>query len=182
METEIKIEVADHAPIRARLQDLGATFVGTAAEENVYLDRDGQLVARDESLRLRKDNRIRLTWKGPTVFHEGVVQRAEIEIDVSNFFETAQLLLRLGFEPSDHLEKLRETWRMPGVEIALDTVAFGKFVEIEGDPATAQALAQELGLDLTNALRSSYRRLQRQREALLDGPIRSEVDAQGDEE
>jgi predicted adenylyl cyclase CyaB len=166
METEIKIEVADHAPIRARLQSLGATFSGKADEENVYLDRDGELVARGESLRLRKDQQLRLTWKGPTVFHEGVVQRAEIEIAVSSFFDTAQLLGRLGFEPADHLEKRRETWRLPGVEIALDTVAFGKFVEIEGDPAAAQALAHELGLDLKNALSYSYRRLQRQRQAL----------------
>jgi adenylate cyclase class 2 len=182
LETEIKIEVADHAPIRARLQDLGATFVGTADEENVYLDRDGQLVAQGESLRLRKDKRIRLTWKGPSVFQDGVVHRAEIEIDVSSFFETAQLLQRLGYEPADHLEKRRETWRLRGVEVTLDTVAFGKFVEVEGDPATVQALAQQLGLDLAKSLRSSYRRLQQRRQALLGGPLESLDDADEDDE
>jgi adenylate cyclase class 2 len=176
LETESKIEVADHAPIRARLQELGATYIGTVTEDNVYLDRDRQLVTQGETLRLRRDSRTRLTWKGPSVFQEGVVHRAEIEIDVSSFFETAQLLERLGFEPSDHLEKLRETWRLPGVEVALDTVAFGKFVEIEGDPATVQAVALQLGLNLSDSLRHSYRRLQRQRQGLLGEPFEDDED------
>lgn len=163
METEVKLEVADLAPIRDKLHVLGAVFRSAEDETNVYVDRDGALAARGESLRVRQDQRVRLTWKGPTDFQNGIVNRAEIEIDVSSFADALAILSRLGFEPSDRVAKRRETWRLRDVEITLDTLSFGTFVELEGKAAAIREVAAALGLDPGKGIRSAYRKLQRER-------------------
>jgi adenylate cyclase class 2 len=165
VEYESKVPVADLAPTRERLRDLGAQLVGAADETNLYLDRDGQFARRDESLRLRQDARARVTWKGPSVVERGVTSRPEIEIVVDDFATTRQLLEHLGFVVVDQLAKHRETWRLAGIEVALDSLAFGCFVELEGKPDAVRQVAEQLDLDLSQVISYSYRRLQQQARA-----------------
>lgn len=163
METEVKIEVQDLEPIRAGLRALGARHLSTVDEENVYLDRSGELEARDQSLRLRQDQRVRLTWKGATDFRDGVVVRPETEVVVSSFADTLEILGRIGFRPTERLEKRRESWQLRDVQASLDTLGFGRFVELEGEREDIVVVAGELGLDLRQGIGVSYRTLQRER-------------------
>ncbi len=163
METEIKLEVRDLEPVRQRLQALGADCLSVVEETNVYFDRDHELQDRQESLRLRQDSQVRLTWKGPTVFEEGVVNRPEVEITVSSFSDVLALLERLGYREIERLAKRRETWRFLGAEIALDSLAFGQFVELEGPTKIITEMARRLGLDPRQGLSESYRKLKRER-------------------
>lgn len=163
METEVKIEMADLDAIRDRLRAHGARHLSTVDEDNRYFDRNGELEALDQSLRLRKDERARLTWKGPSTFRDGIVVRPEVEVTVSSFDDLAEILGRLGFRPTERLAKHRETWTLDGVEIALDSLSFGHFVELEGDHRSIDRVARELGLDVHQGMGVSYRRLQRER-------------------
>ncbi|HUX87392.1 MAG TPA: class IV adenylate cyclase [Chloroflexota bacterium] len=163
METEIKLEVPDLEPIRDRLKALEAECLGTVDETNVYFDRNHELRDGEQSLRLRQDGRNRLTWKGPTVFQAGVINRPEIEIMVSSFADATALLESIGFQEVERLIKRRETWRLSGIEIALDSLAFGKFVELEGPAEVIASTARAIGLDPRQGLSQSYRKLRRAR-------------------
>ena len=163
METEVKIEVADLDAIGERLRALGAIYLNTVDESNLYFDRDDELRGRGESLRLRQDVRTRLTWKGTTNFQNGVVQRPEVEITVGEFAATSEILERLGYRVVDRLAKRRATWRFPDAEVALDALSFGNFVEIEAPSDVVLRVARELGLDPRNGIGVSYRVLQKQR-------------------
>ena len=163
METEVKLEVSELESIRARLQALGAVLEGSVEEENIYLDHEGRLAARDESLRLRRDNGVHLTWKGPSSFEQGIVQRPEIEVTVSSFADALAILQRAGFVITDQIHKHRETWRWQDVEISLDILDFGTFIELEGPPAGIRSLAAALGLDARRGIAASYRALARER-------------------
>ena len=159
METEIKLEVPSLEPIRQRLVALEAEFLGTVDETNVYFDREHELRDREQSLRLRQDGRSRLTWKGRTLFQGGVVNRPEIEITVSSFDDAAALLEGIGFLVVERLAKRRETLRLSGIEIALDSLAFGQFVELEGPADVIASTARAIGLDPRQGLSQSYRKL-----------------------
>jgi adenylate cyclase class 2 len=163
METELKIEVPNLDPIRRRLEQLGATSNGAVDEDNVYFDHDDILRGRDESFRLRKDNAVRLTWKGPTDYRKGVLHREEIEIHVDDYDKTWAILEHLGFSATDRLAKHRETWKLSGQEVVLDELAFGRFVEIEGDATKIRELAHQLDLNPNNGISRSYRWIQAER-------------------
>lgn len=163
METETKIEVVDFESVRARLRDIGAVRLGEVDEENLYLDRAGELGQKGESLRLRRDERVRATWKGSSRYENGVVERPEIEIGVSDLAKALALFTQLGYRVVDRLAKRRETWRTPNAEVTLDTLAFGCFIEIEGPAEVVSQLTQTLGLDASRGIPISYRQLQQER-------------------
>ncbi|MFQ5591832.1 MAG: class IV adenylate cyclase [Phycisphaerae bacterium] len=55
LETEIKVRVESHDPVRTRLRSLGAKFLGRVLESNTIFDRpDGSLRRRGCGLRLRQ--------------------------------------------------------------------------------------------------------------------------------
>ena len=66
-ETEAKIPVADHEPLRARLIQLGASAQGQQLQVDIYFDTpEDRLRKTDRALRLRCVNQKNvLTYKGP---------------------------------------------------------------------------------------------------------------------
>jgi adenylate cyclase class 2 len=149
-ETEIKIYVADLAAVEARLRAAGGLLeTARVYERNVRYEDAGQtLTPAGRVLRLRQDNRIRLTYKEPTTL-DGGMTRTEIEVTVSDFEAMELLLGKLGFAPAWLYEKYRTTYRFGGCEVVLDELPMGHFVEVEGEPAAIhETLAR---LDLTEA-------------------------------
>lgn len=159
-ETEIKLWAADLAVIAARLAALGATLHSPrTAERNLRYDRaDGSLSAQGQVLRLRQDAATRLTYKAP--HNADPRTRIELEIGVSDFETTDQLLQALGFQVAWHYEKFRTTYRLHECQVMLDELPFGDFVEVEGDSITAiEAVIAQLGMADAARFTQSYSEL-----------------------
>jgi adenylate cyclase class 2 len=116
------------------------------------------LLKRLELLRLRQDSRVRLTFKGPAAEDEQseAKVREEIEIEVSDYARMDLILRRLGFIPMQIYEKYRETYHWQGVEIVLDEMPFGEFVELEGAEVNLMLVAAALGLDWGRRVTNNY--------------------------
>ena len=72
--------------------------------------------------------------------------------------DRAQALFEsLGYRVVRRYQKMREEWRLGGVEVALDHTPIGDFVEFEGD--RAEVLAKRCGFDPAKAEQRSYLRL-----------------------
>lgn len=159
LEQELKIPVVALAPVRARLEAVGARrSAAPELEENWVLD-DGETTLRHAGrlLRVRSvGGSARLTHKGPARFSGRVKEREELEIEIGSAETTLELLGRLGFTPIRRYQKRRETWEIGGVEVALDETPMGPFVELEGDADALEGLACEIGLDPNVAVRGSY--------------------------
>ncbi|HRN67743.1 MAG TPA: class IV adenylate cyclase [Promineifilum sp.] len=160
LEVEVKFMLRDLAPIRGRLVDMGAEIIAPRVfERNVRFDTaDEALLARQQLLRLRQDTRVRLTFKGPAaedVASEAKV-REEIELEVGHFDRMSAVLQRLGFLPIQVYEKYRETYQWRGVEIVLDEMPFGDFIELEGVEADLRPAAEALGLDWSRRILANY--------------------------
>jgi adenylate cyclase class 2 len=137
-EREIKIPVADLDPVRERLQVAGAEPQRLAGlESNLVFDlvdapAERRLRSRRELLRLRSDGGgTRLTFKSAPRFVDGVKERLEHEFAVDDPAAARLLLESLGFGVAVRYEKVRETWRLLGCEVALDRTPMGDFVEVE---------------------------------------------------
>lgn len=149
-EQEAKFYLGDLQGLEERLRRLGAQLrTPRIFEANLRFDTpDGSLTRGRQALRLRQDEKIRLTYKGPAAMGEAVSIRPEIEFEVSSFDNTRAFLEALGFHVSVRYDKYRATYDLGSVEVVLDELPFGDFAEIEGpNGETIQGAAAALGLD-----------------------------------
>lgn len=123
------------------LKEIGAVFEGEDFEENILFS-NSDLVEKRAVLRLRKiDEKTILTYKQRVQNDFAVKQNTEYETEVSDFGEISKIIESLGFRQSLVYEKRRRTWKFRQVEIVLDALPFGLFMEIEGS-VTAIAEAE----------------------------------------
>jgi adenylate cyclase class 2 len=159
IEQEAKFYIANLPGLRARLEQAGAELLHPRVfESNLRFDLpDGSLTRKGQVLRLRQDERVRLTYKGPAEFGHEVAARAEIEFEASSFANARALLEALGYTVSVMYEKYRATYALGGCEVTLDEMPYGDFAEIEGpDVPAIQAVAVKLKLSWAARCTDSY--------------------------
>ncbi len=158
-EVEVKFYINSLHALEQRLKSFKAELIQQRVHEiNYRFDLpDGSLTRSQCILRLRQDQRATLTYKGPAQPDQPVSVRKEIEVEVSNFNSTKNILEALGYEISTMYEKQRTTYLMRNIEVTLDEMPYGSFIEMEGpDADSIQAAAAELGLDWSARVLGSY--------------------------
>jgi len=163
-EIEIKFALRDRAELLRKLHDLGGErLYPETFEDNIVLDRRGELRTRGSLLRVRKFGKYALaTYKGPMAIEGGVKSREEVQTGVESFELAIQLFDALGFKPVFRYQKFREVWRVRETEVVIDRTPIGDYFEIEGAMDTIRAVANDLGMSMDSALRQSYADLYRQ--------------------
>ncbi len=158
-EVEAKFPVSSFQTVLQRLEQTGAVLEAPRVHEvNLRFDTpDGTLTRERRVLRLRRDHRAVLTYKGAAQSGQEVSVRQEIEVEVSDFEAARHLLEALGYRVSVLYEKYRTTYRLMGTHVVLDEMPFGNFVEIEGDDAEQiHTVASLLGLRWEARVAESY--------------------------
>ena len=118
--------------VTQKLRDLGAVFSSESFEEN-YLHRGGVLDERASVLRLRKTaDRTLLTYKEKLGTDADFKHKIEFETEVSDVVAMESIIEKLGYKLSVIYEKHRKTWHFDEVEVVLDELPFGLYMEIEG--------------------------------------------------
>ena len=150
--------------VRAGLKEHGARFQGVDEEMNRLFDRDGELRARSQVLRLRMfggQDRAILTWKGKARRDGKVKSRAEQEVGVDDAGTVIAILAGIGFTETIEYPKTRENWLLGRAVVSIDRLPFGLFCEIEGDLQEIARVAGLLGLADAHAERRGYPALMR---------------------
>ncbi len=163
-EIEVKFPLADRATVVRRLEGLRAErLYPETFEDNIVLDRRGELRTRGSVLRVRKFGKYTLvTFKGPTAIMGGVRSREEVQTGIESLERALALFDLLGFKPVFRYQKFREVWRLREAEIVLDRTPIGDYFEIEAPLAVIREIAGELGMDMDKAIRHTYADLYRQ--------------------
>jgi adenylate cyclase class 2 len=180
-EVELKVR-ADHAAVRDRLAELGATHVERVEQADTYYDAPHRDFAEtDEALRVRRETVVsasddaeagsedatadadsadqpnsteaRVTYKGPLVDDSSKTRR-EFETEVGDGETMGSVLGGLGFEPAAVVEKTRDRFRLEDYVVTLDSVTgVGEFVEVEREvPESEVAAAREGAFELLDRL------------------------------
>lgn len=146
-EKKIRLTTEQRDGILRDLKEFGAKFVREDFETN-YIYGGGILEEQKAALRIRKtEEKSLLTYKRGGVSEAGIKRQTEYETEISDAEETARIIESLGFEVGLIYEKRRRTWILRSIEIVLDELPFGLFMEIEG---TVQQIAEAemiLGLE-----------------------------------
>ena len=164
-EIEVKFPLHNRHELTRKLHELGAQrLYPETFEDNIVLDRRGELRTKGALLRVRKFGKYSLaTFKGPMSIEAGGLKtREEVQTGVESFELAIQLFDSLGFKPVFRYQKYREVWRFRDVEIVLDRTPIGEYFEIEGAVDTIKTIAGELGMNFEQAIRLTYADLYRQ--------------------
>lgn len=143
--------------VRRRLAEAGAQDEGGAEfEENTVYTGPG-LDPRRRVLRLRrKARRALFTFKEREPSASAIKRQREEETEVSDADALAAILEALGYSPALVYEKRRATWHFGGVEVVLDELPFGLFLEIEGEESAILEAERLLGLEAAEAEHAPY--------------------------
>jgi len=160
LEVEVKFLLKDLTAVRERIIHAGARLTKPRVHErNVRFDTaDNALLARWELLRLREDTAVTLTFKRPSAADatsEAKV-REETEVHVDDARSMALILEHLGFQPQQMYEKYRETFHLDGVDLVLDELPYGTFLELEGGEEKIRSMAARLNLDWGQRILANY--------------------------
>jgi adenylate cyclase class 2 len=159
VESEIKLKVGGPEEARARLSRIGAQLVRPRHFEDnlIFDDADSSFVASRQTLRLRRtDTGGVLTHKGPQRFEDGVKIRPERETAVADADALQAILEAMGLRPVFRYQKYREVYRWEGVEIVVDEMPIGSYLEIEGPIEAIHRAAAALGYTPSDYIRDSY--------------------------
>lgn len=143
----------------ARLAELGATFTGEDFEEN-YLHRGGVLDGKQAVLRLRKTReKTILTYKERITGEGDFKHQIEFETGITDVDATENIIQKLGYKLAVIYEKHRKSWHLGNVEVVLDELPFGYYMEIEGEIDDILVAEKLLGADKLDPEARGYPRL-----------------------
>lgn len=158
LEIEVKFFLNDEETVRNKIIALGGVSKGRNFETNIrYEDKMHTLKDRRCLLRLRQDNQVRLTVKQDPIQQSPDFKiLRELEVIVNDFDTMDKILSVLGFHEDQIYEKWRETIAFNDVLLCLDTLPFGKFLEIEGSKKKIRATADDIGLSWNRRILNNY--------------------------
>ncbi len=171
IETEKKYRLSPRRSdeITNRLIELKADFRKEVFEVN-YQHRGGQMDERGATLRLRKIGDFTvLTYKEKIKTADGSKQRLEYETSVSDVDAMEKIIERLGYRLTAVYEKRRKYWHLGNVEVVLDELPFGHFMEIEGTLDEIEKAETLLGLLELEREPRGYPRLTIKYGKMIDG-------------
>ncbi len=157
-ELEVKFYLSRPEDMQEKLSALGKISAPRVHEVNLRLDTpDLDLTMKGELLRLRQDTRARVTFKGLGSEEGGARLRQELEYTVSDFDTALKLFEALGYQVQLMYEKYRTTYHLGYVDVALDEMPTGDFLEIEGpDGESIHQATSLLSLDWERRILDSY--------------------------
>lgn len=159
IEKKYRLDKKRHDQVVAKLAELGATFTKEVFEEN-YLHRGGLLDERAAVLRLRKigDYTI-LTYKEKFRNDDDIKHKIEYETVVADVDAMENIIGRLGYRLSVIYEKRRKIWHFKDVEVMMDELPFGLYMEIEGTIEAIASSERSLGIQDLEPETRGYPRL-----------------------
>jgi predicted adenylyl cyclase CyaB len=128
---ELKARVSDHDFLKKKLSALGAVYVGTFQQTDLYFEvPEGRLKLRE----VKGDSTAELIYYE----RENIAGPKQDDAFLLKFQESEDLktILKKILKPLIVIEKVRDVYRYQGTQIHLDTVkTLGKFVEFERQTA-----------------------------------------------
>ncbi len=147
IEKKYRLGEDDLERIKRELSESNAEYAGREFEENSIFSGE-QLRASAAVVRIRKtDQRVILTYKRRVPSEFDVKTQIEHEVEVSDADIATSILNELGLRRWLLYEKYRDTWKFKSVEIVLDELPFGLFMEIEGTVTGIREAEMLLDLD-----------------------------------
>lgn len=155
-EKKYRLDPESKSEVTEALKEMGAEFIRRDFEENVIYSSE-HLRDINGAVRLRHvGGRTIFTFKRRVPNDTGVKQQIEHETEVADAESIRSILNELAIEPVLVYEKYRDTWKFRSVEVVLDELPFGTFMEIEGTITSIKEAEILLGIEHLETVPETY--------------------------
>lgn len=159
IEKKYRLTAELRSEIIIALGEFGAKFRGEDFEENTIFS-NADLVARHAVVRIRRtENKTFLTFKQRIASSSDAKQQIEHETEVIDAQAVRTIIESIGLKAVLVYEKRRLTYDFRSVEVVLDELPFGMFMEIEGPMSAIAEAEMLLGIEDLEAEHETYPRL-----------------------
>ena len=159
-EIEVKFRLNDKREMQKKLMGLGGTIVSLRFQRDIRAKQPPDSTSLQNVFpRVRESNgKSIMTVKVKNAPAQGFFERDEYEFGVDDSQTALRALAAMGFTDQRALEKYRQTWRIgeSDLEVVIDSLPFGDYMEIEGGIEAIEALARDLGLDNADRVTDAY--------------------------
>ena len=137
IEVEVKVRLSSLKEFDNIIRDLNAKFIDFNVEDDLYFNHPSRnFKDTGEVLRLRRNNKGRVTLTYKAIRPSTYKSRLEVEVEVSDYQAMLEILKNLGFKPVARVVKSRRIYEIDflgnKVRFLLDEVkGLGTFLEIE---------------------------------------------------
>ena len=155
-EKKYRLDAESKIAVLRALEETGAEHVGLDFEENVIYSSES-LRQNGGVIRLRHvGGRTLLTYKRRVQGRSDVKEQIEHETEVADADPIRAILKELDIRPALVYEKYRDTWKLRSVEVVLDELPFGSFMEIEGNLTGIKEAEIVLGIEDLETVHDTY--------------------------
>ncbi len=175
-EKKYRLEADRKSAVVDALKEVGAEYIGRGLEENVIYTSD-MLKQNGGVIRLRYvGGRTLLTYKRRVAQRSDVKEQIEHETEVADAESIREILEELKIRPSLVYEKYRDTWKLRSVEVVLDELPFGSFMEIEGTVTGIREAEILLGIEDLETVHETYPRMTARLGTRIDDRVEARFD------
>lgn len=150
-EIEVKFYPVDKDDVRRKLAKIGAKLVQPEVLTRIIVfNSKFNPSIKCHYIRVRDEgDGVTMSVKINAREDQGIADTKEIKVAVDDFDKTVEILKCLSLRQSGNQEKLRETWQLGNVEIAIDTwPELETYIEIEGpSEEDVKRTAEAMGFD-----------------------------------
>ncbi len=155
-EIEVKFQLKNKDKILEKLSALGGK-AKKPYDQITYGFFSKDSVERGIFPRIRKEfGKSVLTVKVRPQKESSFFERKEYSITIDDEKEGIEILKSLGFDRIREFSKKRQEWEFPDVEVCVDDLYFGTFLEIEGEKKDIESMIKKLGLENNERITKAY--------------------------
>ncbi len=157
-EIEVKFRLENEKAFIDHLNKMGFINVKDVFETNIIFDMmDGSYSSRGRLVRVRETDKGNiLTYKEKQGEDSQYKVRTEIETSIDDSEQMIEMLKYMGFIISFVYQKKRMYFTKDDIEITIDKLPFGNYIEIEATKNQIVNLSKELNLEMTEISNMSY--------------------------
>ena len=156
IEKKYRLARKQYERVEADMKELGGEYVGEDHEENILYSNQ-MLFDKGAVVRIRKiADRSIFTFKQSIANKTSEKMHIEHETEIESADELEKILEYLNLEKRMVYEKRRKTWKFREVELVLDELPFGLYMEIEGAMMAIAEAEMFLGADDLEIEPASY--------------------------
>ena len=155
-EIEIKIKLTEEDNINEKLLKLGGK-PGDFYTQTTYgfFSKDSIEKGIFPRIRIESGEPV-LTIKVRPKKESNYFERKEYSITINDEKQGIEILKLLGFDRIREFTKKRQEWKFDNVEVCLDVLYFGTFLEIEGQKNDIEDMVKALGFENRQRIAKAY--------------------------